>query len=53
MISHEKVRKVLISLQMCTVRLTSTGNLVPGNQKFCLAPSEAMVEQVNKIRSLS
>jgi hypothetical protein len=35
-----------------TVRLTSTGDLV-SDQEFCLAPSETMVEQVNKIKSLT
>ena len=38
---------------LCTVRLTSTGNPVPGNKEFCLAPNETMVEQEEKIRSLT
>jgi hypothetical protein len=36
-----------------TVRLTSTAHPVPGNQEFCLAPSETIVELVKKIRSLT
>ncbi len=36
-----------------TVRLTSTGNPVPGNREFRLAPSETIVGQVKKIRSLT
>jgi len=43
----------LLSHELGTVRLTSTGNPVPGNQDFCLAPNETMVEQVEKIRSLT
>ena len=45
----------LLSRELGTVRLTltSTGNPVPGNQEYCLAPSETMVEQVEKIRSLT
>ncbi len=35
-----------------TVRLTSTVHLVPGNQEFCLALGETIVELVKKIRSL-
>ena len=35
-----------------TVRLTSTGNPVPGNQEFCLTPSETMIEQEEKLRIL-
>ena len=31
-----------------TVRLTSTGNQILGNQEFCLAHSETMIEQVKK-----
>ena len=31
---------------LATVRLTSTGNPVPGNQELYLAPSETIVEQV-------
>jgi hypothetical protein len=34
----------LIGSSNCTVRLVSTGKLVPGNQEFCLAPSETIVE---------
>ena len=41
-----------MNLCVTTVRLTSTGNPVPGNQESCLVPSETMVEQVEKIRSL-
>jgi hypothetical protein len=44
---------LFLANRVLTVRLTSTGNPVPGNQEFCLAPSETMVEQVNKIRSLT
>ena len=39
-----------------TVRLTSNGDPVPGNQEFYLAPSETLhiiVEQVEKIISLA
>ena len=37
-----------------TVRLTSIGNPVPGNQELCLAPSKTMVEPpVKKNRSLT
>ena len=43
----------LLSRELGTVRLTSTGNPVPGNQDFCLAPNKTMVEQVEKIRSLT
>jgi hypothetical protein len=38
---------------VCTVRLTSTGNKVPGNQEFCIAPNKPMVEQLKNIRSLT
>ena len=43
----------LVPRVLHTVHLTSTGNPVPGNQEYCLAPSETMVEQVEKIRSLT
>ena len=45
----------LLSRELGTVRLTltSTGNPVPGNKEFCLAPNETMVEQGEKIRSLT
>ena len=32
-----------------TVCLTSTGNPAPGKQEFCLAPSETMIEQGEKV----
>jgi hypothetical protein len=36
-----------------TERLTSVDNPVPGNQEFCLAPSETIVELVKKIKKIS
>jgi hypothetical protein len=47
-----QVRRSYYASALHSVRLTSTGNPVPGNQEFCFAPSETMVEQINKIRSL-
>jgi hypothetical protein len=41
-------QQVVPSFIGCTVRLTSTVNWVPGNQEFCLAPSETIVELVKK-----
>jgi hypothetical protein len=35
----------------CTVRLTSIGNPVPGNQELCLVSSKTMVEQVKNEKS--
>ena len=43
----------VVSNFLATVRLTSTGNPVLGNQKNCVAPIKTMVEQVEKIRSLT
>ncbi len=44
-----------VPLNLCargTVRLTSTGNPVSGNQEFCLAlSSKTMVEQVKNKKS--
>ena len=34
-----------------TVRSTSIGNPVPGNQEFCLVSSKTMVEQVKNEKS--
>ncbi len=42
-----------VFLNHSTVRLTSTSNPVPGKQQFCLVPSETIVGQVKKIRSLT
>ena len=36
-----------------SVHLISTGNLVSGNQEFCLVPSKTMVEQVKNKKSHS
>ncbi len=36
-----------------TVHLTLVDNPVPGNQEFCLAPSETIVELVKKIRNFT
>ena len=36
-----------------TVRLTSTGNPVPGKREFRLAPTKTIVEQVKKISSVT
>jgi hypothetical protein len=51
----DKCAKDLVLMQQTLefVCLNSTGNPVSGNQEFCLAPAETMVEQVNKIRSLT
>jgi hypothetical protein len=46
-------KKIRHAKKLHTVRLTSTAHPVPGNQEFCLAPSETIVELVKKIRSLT
>jgi hypothetical protein len=35
----------------CTVLSTTTVHPFPGNQEFCLAPSETIVEQVKKYKT--